>query len=327
MSKSYILMGDPHATISNCHHLSKVIDFAIENKKDATSIVLLGDLFDTHAVVRNEISYFWEAELRKLTNHFEQVICLVGNHDQAGNKEKEHIHSLWPYSLVSPKIIIVDKPTYIDNMAFFPYTATEEKFLEWAKEAKNNKCKTIFAHQTFDGAQYDNGMYTPDGFSLENLSDFNIISGHIHTQSEFANVWYTGTSTWESVSDFNVPKGIWNCTFFDGICKKREFLSTAEVVPEMVGIELKELDENVSSIIDALELKDNKKYFFHFIGSSSWVGKMKKKFSKYKHKSTYIDSALKKANKQNSFSSIEDFVKKQNFKTSPDEIIRYIKTL
>lgn len=311
-----ILIGDPHAKISTLSQLEKIIDFAILSKKDEDTIILLGDLFDTHGVVRNEISYFWKEQFAKLAKVFKRIVVIVGNHDQVGSLEKEHIHSLWAFSNLSSQIIIVDIPMIIDDILFVPYTGIESKFINWVK---NSNKKIIFCHQTFDGAMYDNGIYAPDGFSLSELTDVTIISGHIHSQSEFANVWYPGTALWDSASDANKPKGIWRCHIKNSKIINKEFLSTASVVPEMLSVQIKE-GEQIPEILS------NKKYVFHLIGTSTWINKIKKNLSGHKIKTTFTDSILKKASEKKMHKNIEDFIASKNLHNA-EKIIEYIRGL
>lgn len=315
-----VLIGDPHAKINNLPQLEKVVDLAIANKGGATHAVLLGDLFDTHAVVRNEISYFWRDQLSKLMGSFEYVIAIVGNHDQAGNVEKEHVHSLWAYESLGENLVVVDKPTGLDIGLFLPYTSSEEKFISWCEEGRKNGHKVVFCHQTFDGAKYDNGMYAPDGFSLDKISDLKIISGHIHTQSEFGNVWYPGTAMWESASDANKDKGVWRVSIGSNGVQEREFISSETVIPKMVSIVVNEGD-------DHKKLDDNKKYLVHLVGNSKWIAKAKKEYVGHKVKTTFTDSTERKSQKQNQSGNLSDFLSKKNFKTPVQDLLRYIRSL
>lgn len=317
-----ILIGDPHAKISNLKHLAAVIDFAIANKKDEKAVILLGDLFDTHGVVKNEISYFWRDQFNKLVRSFETVICLVGNHDQVGNIEKEHIHSLWAYKGLAQNLIIVDRPASIEGCLFLPYTSSEDKFKTWAAGwlKAHPMEKIIFCHQTFDGAKYDNGMFAPDGFSLDDLNDRTIISGHIHTQSEFANIWYPGTSLWESASDANKEKGIWRLHVKDNKIINRDFLSTRDIVPEMILIELREGD-----VVPATA--DGKKYTFHLVGSSAWISKAKKQVVGHKIKTTYTDSIAKKMALHTKVQNIAEFIESRTIVSDKKKLLSYIESL
>lgn len=308
-----ITVGDPHAKISTLQDLEKVIDFAIFSKKDETAIILLGDLFNDHGVVRNEISYFWRDQLQKLSKVFEKVIILVGNHDQVGSLEKEHVHSLWAFKDYE-STFVVDKPTVIDGALFLPYTAKEELFVEWANSSPE---KLVFCHQTFDGATYDNGMYAPDGFSLEKLKDKQIVSGHIHSQSEFGNVWYPGTALWESASDANKTKGIWRIEFDTTGIISKEMISTAGIVPEMVSVEIKEEQDEIPDLLEG------KKYTFHLIGTSAWSSKLKKKLSGHKVKITFTDSMVRKSQKKESAATIHDFVRGKNLDNA-EAVLSYI---
>jgi len=48
-------------------------------------------------------------------------------------------------------------------------------------------------HQTFDGAKFSEGFYTTDGIDSSLIKTDLIISGHIHIEQRWANVYYPGT--------------------------------------------------------------------------------------------------------------------------------------
>lgn len=321
---SAILVGDPHAKLSNLQNVEKVLDLSIEKKGVADTLVILGDLTDTHAMIRSEVLHFWGEQIKRVAAHFAKVIIIPGNHDQVGSAQKEHIHSLWPLKSIVHNVTVVEVLSTYRGVGFFPYTASQEILQKRIEDAKTlGKIKTAIVHQTFDGAKYDNGMFAPDGFSLEPYKDLEIISGHIHTQSEFANVWYPGTATWESASDVNKEKGIWRADFVDGKRVGREFFSTKGIVPSMALVTVNEGEE-----IPAFE--DGVKYVVHLIGTSSWIKKNKKALEgmKVKVKTTYTDSSIKKAERNASKSSnIGHFIEAGNYKSSKTDIVSFIEGL
>lgn len=321
---SSIFIGDPHAKLSNLENIEKILKLAVEKKDDSEALVLLGDLTDTHAMIRSEVLAFWGEQIKRLSSEFSKIIIIPGNHDQVGSAQKEHINSLWPLKTIADNITVVGNSFTYKKVGFFPYTASAEILEKRVKDAAVvGDIKTMVVHQTFDGAKYDNGMFAPDGFSLEPYKHLDIISGHIHSQSEFANVWYPGTAIWESASDANKEKGIWKIDFEDGKRAKTVFYSTGDVVPKMALVVVNEGEELPS-------FSQNTKYVVHLIGTSSWIKKNKKTLENLKHKvkTTYTDSSIKKAERKALKSSnIGHFIENGNYKSDKTKIISFIEGL
>ena len=81
-----LIVGDPHAKVSNLDEMQRLIDFVILTAKEqkVDRIEILGDLFHTHAVLRLEVIDFWSRNLLSLPSICETIV-LVGNHDMIGD--------------------------------------------------------------------------------------------------------------------------------------------------------------------------------------------------------------------------------------------------
>lgn len=313
--KKIAFLGDPHAKMSNLIEIEKLILFLVSLKKDGkiSHLCILGDLFDTHSLIRLEIRDFWEKQLKTLNTVFskKEVAIITGNHDQPGSSEREHISAL--DSLSQDKSIMVSKGyTSWMGLTLVPYTSSEEKFLktvETAKKESPESLKYLVCHQTFKNAKYDNGMYAPDGFDYDKIPHTNIISGHIHTTMRFNKVFYTGTARWDSAIDADKLKGIHVLDLSDD---SWEFYNTNTVVTPMYKIEIREGDEIFP------EFEKNAKYSIHLIGSSKWIAKLKPKLKDHKIKTTFTDSKVKRDySKLNSF---EEYVRNAEVSVNKNDI-------
>lgn len=270
--------GDPHIQISNLKDSENLINFIIETalEKEVYCIEFLGDLFHTHAVKRVEVEDFWINAFRKIDEHKIQCRVLVGNHDMIGSKEKEQqmnaLNAFIP-SIYDPLKLrtIINKPLNIENIAYIPYHSDHEQFLKAAHDLyEQGATELLVAHQTFTGAQYENGFFSEEGIDPGLIPQRQIISGHIHKSQQVGNCFYPGTPKWDTMSDANQPKGIWVFTHDDnGMYIDKEFISTEDIVTPITSIEIKEGDE-----IPKLNL--NARNYITLEGKTAWINKIKK---------------------------------------------------
>ena len=257
-------------------NLAVSIDFVIKTAVDRgiKTIEFLGDLFHTHAVLRVEVVDFWQKSFERMVNEGLDVRVLVGNHDQPGSKEKEQEMNALNIFKSIDTLHIIDKPTlFTDGIAYIPYMSDHEAFLEATKNLyEQGGVELLIAHQTFTGAQYENGFFSEEGIDPELIPQKQIISGHIHKRQEIGKCFYPGTPKWDTMSDANQPKGIW---IFDHtksgtpVCK--QFISTHEIVTPINTFNLKEGDEIPDSLVFS------GRTYITLEGKSAWISKVKKK--------------------------------------------------
>lgn len=312
------LIGDPHAKLNSLDELSAINQYIISlrNEGKVDKAIFLGDLFDTHSIMRIEIWNFWQQQIEILSEHFkpDDLAIVSGNHDKPGSYEKEHLSAV--STLDSTKAHIVYHTGAIiwnDDFAIVPYFSKEEDFLDACESVKN--AKYLICHQTFDGAKYDNGMFAPGGFDPNKVPHSKIISGHIHSTMEFGKVFYPGTARWDSASDANKSKGIYVLNTEND---SYEFYSTSTVVTPMYAIEIKENDE-------LPQLVEKAKYAIHLTGTSKWINKIKNQYKGHKIKATYTDSLLKRD--QYIPDNFSDYLTKLNTITKKEDILKLIEEL
>jgi len=286
----FLFVGDPHAKVSNLDEMEKLISFIEATpKSDKYEFLLLaGDLFNDHSVVRLEVAMFWKQAILRLKAKFKKLIILVGNHDLAGSKQMEtQLSSIHLVTQDDSSIIIVDEPKVYKDIAFMPYTSNSEHFYSSVELLFNMGAENLLiCHQTIDGAKYDNGFYAPEGLDQNRIPQTNIVSGHIHTFQEFGKVLFPGTARWETRSDANQNKGIWSLELNEGIITK-QLIPTNTIVTPIIELIIKEGDELPT-------IQEGTKTYIELIGKSEWIKKTKEQYRGVASiKTTHKDIKLK----------------------------------
>ena len=306
MSK-VVYCGDPHFVYSQKPEMESLMQFvhdtAYKNKVDR--VVLLGDLNDSHGILRTDNQVFWEKWLKALSDH-QELVVLIGNHDMKNQgNDDEMENSLSIYNLMDKEgLIIVQSPVSFGSFAYMPYIHDKKRFVEQANALAEQGAKTLICHGEFQGATYDNGFYIKDGIEQESLNFDLIISGHIHSRATVGKVRYPGTARWRTASDVNKEKGIWLVEHDDktGAILKEQFLDTSHVCTPIYAYQYKEGD-------NCPEIPEGSRASVELIGSSEWVSKMKVKFKGLASISSKITDKAKPANRKTG-NNLQDFVDK-----------------
>jgi DNA repair exonuclease SbcCD nuclease subunit len=268
-----LIVGDMHVQISNLEESQRLIDFvcskSLENK--VQTIIFLGDQFHNHSVLRLEVIDFWRKAALQLAKSAFEVVFLVGNHDICGDKQKERLMSGNDILEGISGLTICNRPMKISGIDFVPFTSDKEQFVKECLELNNGEIgKTVICHQTFNGAQYENGFFAPDGIEPSVVPQSLIISGHVHSSSKFSKVFYVGSPRWMSMNDANSKKHIALVDFDNGQAKKVDLISTEEVCTPILSFTIKEGE-------DLPRLKESDRNYVELVGSTAWISKTKKK--------------------------------------------------
>lgn len=201
-----LLVGDVHATpdeLKDCEELVDGIEFSIMSLPVGVAvdyIVFMGDQFHNHAIVNVHVLDFWKRTFLRLQPLCKQIVCLVGNHDLPGNTGSTSVNSI---STLDNLCMVVDKSWCIDDMLFVGFQHDHQKFIDICNDHAD--IETVFCHQTFNGACYENGFPALDGIDLTVLpAGQRYISGHIHTPQAFGPVQYIGAPRWRTLTDARV---------------------------------------------------------------------------------------------------------------------------
>jgi DNA repair exonuclease SbcCD nuclease subunit len=205
-----LLVGDPHLKVSKIEDakefLEKLLDVVSTKKYD--KVVILGDLFDTFAVIRSEVLSLWYGFITSASSILgkENLILLVGNHDYAG--AKGGTHALEPFKNISTVIDDIDVIKVGGlNCYFIPFKRDNQEFESVVSEMNGS---VLFCHQSFNGAKFENGFYDPHGANPESVAHFKkVISGHIHSEQTVGdNIYYPGTPFQHSFGEAGQQKSV-----------------------------------------------------------------------------------------------------------------------
>lgn len=264
-----LYVGDPHVTIGNLAESARLLDFVEETVKNekVDKLVILGDLMHNHAIIRAEVHLFWIKYLGKFADMI-RTIVLVGNHDVTSDKHN-NIHSLEGIKLYNkPLLTIVDSPLAEDNIVYLPYMHDKAQFVEVANSLSSSG-NTLVCHEDWDGAQYENGFYCPNGVKQEDVKFKLIIAGHTHKRSRFGKIILPGTARWLTASDANHEKGLWLVDHNeDGSIFSERFIDTSHVCTPIVSFTWNEGEEQPI-------IPEGSRATVELIGSSNWISKKK----------------------------------------------------
>lgn len=201
----FLFVGDIHAVpeeLDDCYSLRKLIEFIVFAEQ-VDVVVLLGDNYHTHNIIRAEVMAFYRQWFKDWKTQFTtKIVSLVGNHDYAG--EGHPVHSMMIHE---DQIKVVDRPCQLGGVLFMPYYSDREKFVTDANAFPSTK--TLVCHQTFFGSRYENGFLAEDGVEVDRIPQDTVLVGHIHTPQSFGKVTYIGAPRWRSLSDANTERAIW----------------------------------------------------------------------------------------------------------------------
>jgi hypothetical protein len=322
---NFLYIGDPHVQPDSISEYKKIFEWVAEEaKKSGTNnIVLLGDLFHNHNVIRMEVGHFWRSVFQKLLKQF-RLHVLIGNHDMIlGSHENSEMSALDSLkSKYTYTLNIADAPYSYGPLGFMSYQQDQELFKKHVNFFNSMGIKTIVCHQDFDGAQYENGFYSPHGIKLEDVNAELIISGHIHKRQRFGKLILPGTPRWMTSSDANEDKGIWLVThdMDTGSILSERFLPTSDILEPLVSIEIAE-GEDISKI------KMGNKTHIKLVGSSAWIAKTAKALrGKARVSAKPTDTRFSGEPKQ--LSSLESYAVQFKFEdASKEEVLDYIRSI
>lgn len=320
-----LYLGDPHAKMNNLEEMRSLVLFTVETikKRKVERLVILGDLFHTHDVLKLQVIEFWNWALDLFNNTCDTVV-LVGNHDRSNNLGDTY-SSLDAFSLMGmEQISIIKSPIKIDIFAYVPYIHDQIEFVKASNELYDKGARVLVCHADWDGSQYDSGAYSPNGVKPADLKFDLIIGGHIHKRQRFGKVILPGTPRWDTASDANEPKGLWLVNHdwpITGTILSEEFISTEHVCQPIISLTYKEGDVVMPT------WAPNARVALEIVGSSVWVGQEKLKFKgKCSISTKFTDT--KKVTTRDPGKGFEDYMSKSfTSKVDKGELLLWAKEL
>lgn len=221
------VIGDPHFKVKTTLESQEFVMRCIEEakKRNPTFIVLLGDILDTHEIVRIQPHHLACTFIEKLAE-IAHTYVLIGNHDYINHSQflsNKHIFNplkKWH------NVTIVDRPLFADftseddvkTFVFCPYVPPG-RFSEALNTLVTTEGDTweladcIFAHQEFYGCKMG-AILSECGDKWDECYP-PVISGHIHdAQTVGENVFYPGSSIQHAFGE-SPNKHVWFVTFDD----------------------------------------------------------------------------------------------------------------
>lgn len=232
MTFKYLIVGDPHVTPASIPECEKLFDLIVKTAREnhVKEIILLGDLFDTHAIIHASVLNFYFNQFWGTSDL--RWIALVGNHDIT--LRDRHNHALMGFKNL-PNVTVIDKMTHFEDFDAIPYTDNDE----FVKITEEKRSDTLICHHEFLGSHYENGFYSSHGIDLKHVKYQQVISGHVHKKQSFGPINYLGAPRWIHSSDANQPRGL---HLWDGK-KDFKFIDTADTVGKIIEIKLNESSE------------------------------------------------------------------------------------
>lgn len=210
-----LIIGDIHVKVSNLDVNAKLFDIIEELIKDKPkeiwNIILLGDVYDTKAIIRSEAQNFLINRLERLSKYNKYI--LTGNHDY---ENLNCINSaIEPLDLIN-RVCVVSHGEYDEhlNAIFMPYRHTNDEFIKELSNAINSsggKCNNktvVFCHQGFLGFDMGTGILDKTSVDPAILPKLKYIVGHYHAAQEKDNINYLGTPFSHSFGEANQNKQI-----------------------------------------------------------------------------------------------------------------------
>jgi DNA repair exonuclease SbcCD nuclease subunit len=273
MSK-ILIVGDMHVKLDNLEDSQRLFDLIYETtKNNACSVVFTGDLTHSHSVLRLEVANLIKQNIKKLSS-ITIVGILVGNHDGSSPHSIE-INSLRLLLGELTGVEIFDKPKFFGNSRMLPFTANNEEFVSWCNEYPDD---VIICHQTFDGAQYENGFYAVGGVNPSLVPNPLVICGHIHKETDLGRIKYVGSPRALNANEYNESKYIW--LFDDSNLQFVDKIKTDPFVKCFYRAELNEGDSSES--LDWLRsVKSRDSVTIYLNGSKEYVDSIKQSISDF----------------------------------------------
>jgi len=285
-----IPVGDMHIRKQDIPEARKFIEFLIQTayrfiEIGPVLIVFMGDQLNDFGIARAEVLEFWKWAYDELRKHRSNILTLslIGNHDL--NQEE----SASTMSVYDERTVLAGRdPVFLsENAAAIGFIRDEEAFRAAAMKAYGEGARTIFCHAEFEGSQYESGTYAPNGFKLDRYpKDLSFITGHIHKEQQFGNVWCIGTPRHLTKSDIGETKGVYSINLVSGETK---FTPTpVDVFEPFQSILLEESASFDEKIIETIP--DSTKVYVEIKGSRNFAKRIDRLLpSLCRRHSTYTD--------------------------------------
>jgi DNA repair exonuclease SbcCD nuclease subunit len=263
---SFIVLGDVHigarsaSTIVMEHQLNyfETVFFPYLKKHGITTILQLGDMFDTRKFSNHVVLYHWKKRFFKyMEDNKIEFITILGNHDIAfKNTVEVNATTLFLSDYKNVKIIAEPTEMEVQGIKFLLLPWICENNREVIEAIVANTSATYCAgHFEFEGFEIHPGQVATEGEDKEKYSHFDtVFSGHYHTKSKKGNIQYVGIPYELTWIDYEDPKGF---MLFDVKSQKTSFVRNA--TPMFVKLHYNDLkqDKEYYKTIDVSLVKNS----------------------------------------------------------------------
>lgn len=165
------------------------VDWFIDQSRDCETCIFLGDWHHHRAGVNVSTLNYSVNNVKKLSESFEQVYMIMGNHDLY-YREKRELNSL-PYAGLFHNVTLIEDMLVKDDVAFIPWLVGDE----W-KTIQNIRAKYMFGHFELPHFKMNAMVEMPDhgGLNTDHLTNPEyVFSGHFHKRQNSKNIHYLGS--------------------------------------------------------------------------------------------------------------------------------------
>lgn len=156
----------------------------------ATTCIVMGDWHDNrHSLHVSTLNYSLRG-MTLLSQAFEQVYFIVGNHDIFFRERRDLISV--EFGKLYPNLTLINDPLTIGEVTFLPWLIGDE-----AKKLRQLKSRYIFSHLELPGFKMNQMVEMPDhgGLNARNFPNQEyVFSGHFHLRQSQGNVHYIGNA-------------------------------------------------------------------------------------------------------------------------------------
>jgi DNA repair exonuclease SbcCD nuclease subunit len=152
--------------------------------------IFLGDWHHNRSTTDVSTMNYTVSNLEKLSNTFEKVYFILGNHDLF-YKDKREINSI-EFMRLFPNIIPIKDRFTQDDVTIMPWLVGDE----W-KTIPNIKSKYIFGHLELPSFYMNAMVQMPDHGQVQSSHFANqeyVFTGHFHKRQNSQNIWYIGNA-------------------------------------------------------------------------------------------------------------------------------------
>ena len=219
MTDKFIILGDIHigsrnASLILCEYQIKFFEevlFPYMLKNGITTILQLGDLFDSRKFSNHTILHIWKMRVFDvMANNGIKMITLLGNHDIVSRNTLE-VNAPTLFLSEYDNIDIINYPVdyNINGIDFLllPWICMENQAVV-AEKVKSTDAIFCAGHFEFDGFEMQRGIPAHGGMAIDDYKGFDcVFSGHYHTRNKRKNIQYVGTPFEQTWADYADQKG------------------------------------------------------------------------------------------------------------------------